>query len=136
MSYAISAALQAAVYSHLSADAALAALVGGAIYDAVPAGALPETYVSLGPEEVRDASDLSGAGADHDFAVSVVTTAAGFQTAKTVAVAISDALAAPPPVLTRGRIVALWFLRAEARRTRDGTARRIDMKFRARVEET
>ena len=34
----VAAALQEAVYQRLSGDAALAALVGGAIYDALPPG--------------------------------------------------------------------------------------------------
>ena len=45
MSYAVSGALQAAVFAALSGDAALAALVGSAIYDAVPAGTVPDLYV-------------------------------------------------------------------------------------------
>jgi hypothetical protein len=36
MSYGVAAALQAAVYQRLAADAALADLVGEAIYDVVP----------------------------------------------------------------------------------------------------
>ena len=45
------------------------ALVGGAIYDVVPAGEVPSIYVSLGPEDVRDASDQTGSGAEHRFAI-------------------------------------------------------------------
>lgn len=134
MSYGIGAALQAAVYQRLSADPALGALVGGAIFDAVPPGTVAGTYVSLGPEDVRDASDATGAGAEHDFVVSVVTDEAGFQAAKTVAAAVSDALAGAALVLARGRLVGLWFLRARARRVETGALRRIDLTFRARVE--
>jgi len=87
MSYGIGAALQAAVYQRLRASSALDALIGDAIYDAVPPGTVTGTYVSLGPEDVRDASDVTGDGAEHDFVVSVVTDAAGFQSAKAVAAA-------------------------------------------------
>jgi hypothetical protein len=73
MSYAMSAALLEAVHARLSGDAALAALVGGAVYDAPPEGALPEIYVAIGPEDVRDRSDGTGRGAWHRFVVSVVT---------------------------------------------------------------
>ncbi|MCB1399783.1 MAG: DUF3168 domain-containing protein [Rhodobacteraceae bacterium] len=134
MSYAVSAALQAAIYQRLRAAAPLAALVGEAIHDAVPPGTPTGTYVSLGPEDVRDASDATGAGAEHDFVVSVVTDEAGFQAAKAVAAAVSDALVGASLVLARGRLVGLWFLRARARRTEAGTLRRIDLTFRARVE--
>lgn len=134
MSYGIGAALQAAVYQRLVGDAALGALVGGAIFDAVPPGTVAGTYVSLGPEDVRDASDATGSGAEHDFVVSVVTDEAGFQAAKAAAAAVSDALLGAALTLARGRLVGLWFLRARARRVDTGALRRIDMTFRARVE--
>ena len=132
MSYAVAGALQAAVYQHLRADGALTALVGAAVYDAVPPGPLAGTYVSLGPEDVADASDKTGAGAVHDFVISVITDAAGFATAK--AAAVSDALVGADLALSRGRLVGLWFLRAKARRVEKADARRIDLVFRARVE--
>ena len=136
MSYAMAAPLQEAVYQHLATDAGLAALVGGAIYDALPAGPVPETYVSLGPEEVRDSSDRSGAGAVHRFTVSVVSEAEGFVAVKAVAAAVGAALSDPGLVLSRGRVVGIWFERASARRTgRAGHVRRIDLRFRARVED-
>lgn len=134
MSYATADALQAAVYQRLRVSVALDTLVGDAIYDAVPPGTVTGTYVSLGPEDVRDASDATGDGAEHDFVVSVVTDAAGFQSAKAVAAAVSDALVDAPLLLARGRLVGLWFLRARARRVEAGETRRIDLTFRARVE--
>ena len=134
MSYATADALQAAVYQRLRASSALDTLVGDAIYDAVPPGTTTGTYVSLGPEDVRDASDATGDGAEHDFVVSVITDAAGFQAAKAVAVAVSDALVGASLLLARGRLVGLWFLRARARRVESGETRRIELTFRARVE--
>ncbi|MCA0272690.1 MAG: DUF3168 domain-containing protein [Proteobacteria bacterium] len=134
MSYSVGAALQAAVYQKLVADTALEALVAGAIYDSVPPGTVTGTYVSLGPEDVRDASDQVGRGAVHEFTVSVVTDQAGFQSAKAVASAVSDALTDADLVLARGRLVGLWFLSARARRVEKADIRRIDLTFRARVE--
>lgn len=135
MSYAVTAALQAAVYQRLAGDANLAALVGTAIYDALPAGQLPQTYVTLGPERARDRSDGSGGGAWHDMVVSVVTDGAGFQDAKAAAAAVNDALVGADLTLSRGRLVALDFHRARARRAGTGALRRIDLTFRARVED-
>ena len=121
---------------HGQADPGVAALVGGAVFDALPAGVKPETYVTLGAEEVRDRSDASGGAAEHRIAISVVTTADGFATAKAVAGAISDALIDAELTLARGRLVGLWFHRASARRAgQAGQARRIDLRFRARVED-
>jgi len=134
MSYAIGAALQAAVYQRLRGSSALDALVGDAIYDAAPSGAVTGIYVSIGPEDVVDASDMTGDGAVHDFVVSVVTDAAGFQTAKDVAAVISDTLVDATLVLARGKLIGLRFVKAKARRVDTASTRRIDITFRARVE--
>ena len=134
MSYGAAAALQAAIYQRLMADSTLDALVSGAIHDSVPPGTVTGTYVSIGPEDVRDASDQVGRGAVHEFTVSVVTDQAGFQIAKAAA-AVSDALTGATLVLGRGRLVGLWFLKARARRVEKAHARRIDLTFRARVED-
>jgi hypothetical protein len=133
MSYGMAAALQAAVFDRLAGDAALTALVGGAVHDAVPPGEGPGTFVLIGPEEVRDASDRSGAGAEHRFTVSVISRKAGFAVAKAAA-AVSDALVGATLPLARGRLVGLWFVSARARREGAGSVRRIDLVFRARVE--
>jgi hypothetical protein len=133
MSYGMSAVLQAAVYAALSGDAAVASLSGGAVYDALPAGPVPPLFVTLGPERARDASDKTGAGAVHDFAITVVSEAAGFASAKALAAAVSDAVIGADLVLGRGRLVRLGFLRARARRANGG--REIELWFRAHVDE-
>lgn len=131
MTYAIAPALQAAVYQHLAAQTALA---GVALHDALPPGPLPATYITLGPEQVRERSDKTGRGADHEFTIAVVTTAAGFAGAKALAAAVSDALEGADLTLARGRLVWLRFARASAIRD-SGDARRIDLRFTARVED-
>ena len=136
MSYAISSALQQAVFGALSGDAALQGLVGGAIYDAVPSGTLPRIYVSLGPETVRDLGDSTGRGAEHRFTVSVVTEVPGFAQAKEVAGAVCDILQDAALTLTRGHLVALQFSKASAAKIDNATGRKIDLTFRARVEDS
>lgn len=130
MSYGVAAALQAAVYQRLVGQ-----LVGVQVYDALPPGAGTGTFVIIGPEEARDASDKTGGGAEHRFLVSVISDATGFLEAKEIAVAISDALVDAPLVLARGRLVNLAFQRAVAKRLQAGEARRIDLRFAARVED-
>lgn len=130
MSYAAAAALQSAIYQRLTGFPALA---GVAIYDAVPPNATG-TFVLIGPEEARDQSDKTGAGADHQLVISVITDATGFLSIKTIAADISDALIGVPLTLTRGALVQLLFLRASARRISEGETRRIDLTFRARVQ--
>lgn len=133
MSYGAAVALQTAVYQRLAGDAALTALVGSAVFDTAPPGPLPALYISLGSEDVRDRSDMTGHGAAHDILVAVVADTGGFQAAKTAAAAVSDALVDADLTLSRGVLVSLQFLRATARQTGQGQVRRIDLRFRARI---
>jgi hypothetical protein len=132
MSYGAAASLQEAVFAALAADDAVAGLSGGAVFDAMPPGAVPSLYVSLGPERARQKADKTGDGAVHDFSVLVVSSGAGFGAAKGLAVAVSDALVGAPLTLSRGRLISLDFRRAQAKR--DGDSRRIELWFRARVD--
>lgn len=136
MSYGMAAALQRAVFERLSGDAVLTAMVGPAVFDTVPPGAMPELFLLLGEEDARDRSDQTGGGAEHRFVVSVLTTEARFTDAKAAAVAASDALVDADFPMTRGRLVGLRFLKARARRIRSEGRRRIDLTFRAFVEDT
>ena len=52
-----------------------------------------------------------------------------------VATAISDVLVDADLTLSRGSLVGLYFVSAKARRVQDSDVRRIDLKFRARVED-
>ncbi|MEP1612351.1 MAG: DUF3168 domain-containing protein [Roseobacter sp.] len=135
MSYAMSASLQEAVYDRLVSDEVLSGLVGNDIYDAVPTGTVPETYVSIGEERVRDASDQTGNGAIHRFTVTVVSIQPGFAKAKAIGAAISDALHDKPLELSRGRVVSLRFERADASRIDSRATRQIILRFRARVDD-
>lgn len=135
MSYAVSSALQVAVYQHLTTDAGVVAQVGSHVYDAVPSGTVPDLYVTLGSEDVKDQSDATGRGAEHFLNISVVSSASGFQTAKDAAGAVNDALVDADLTLGRGRLVGMRFVKASAKRVGTGDVRRIDLKFRARVED-
>lgn len=129
MSYAMSAALQKAVFQQLD-------VLSTPVFDAVPSGPVPDLYISIGPEEARNASDATGAGAIHLFTISVFSTAPSFAKAKEVAAQVCDALSQPMPWLDRGTLIDLSFMRARARRVGDGGGRQIDLRFRARVEDS
>lgn len=131
MSYAAAAALQSAIFARLAGYPALA---GVSILDQVPPGTTPASFVLIGPEVAVDQSDESGGGAEHRFDISVVSDAAGFLSAKTIAAAVSGALVNANLTLSTGRLVSLFFQRAVARRLKEGETRRIDLTFRARVE--
>ncbi|MFQ6548830.1 DUF3168 domain-containing protein [Aestuariibius sp. 2305UL40-4] len=128
MSYAISDALQTAIYGALDA-------AGLPVFDALPSGTVPDVYMTLGPETVRDRSGVEARVAWHDLTVSVVSSEAGFRGAKHVAGNVCDTLAAADLTLDRGVLAGLVFLRAKAARTSQESVRRIDLIFRAIVED-
>jgi hypothetical protein len=133
MSYDRAAGLQSAVYALLAGDAELGSLLAG-IHDAPPPGTPQGTYAILGEEEAVDRGDCTGAGAEHRLTVSVVSDAAGFLLGKQAAARIAALLSDATPPLAGGRVVAIWFQDARARRLEGGTLRRIDLRFRARIE--
>jgi Protein of unknown function (DUF3168) len=131
MTYAAASALQSAVFARLTGFPALA---GVSVVDALAPGSGTGTYILLGPETASDRSDRTGPGAEHVFLVSVLSDDTGFLAAKTIAGHVSEALAEADLTLTTGQLVYLHFQRAQARRLREGSSRRIDLTFRARVE--
>ncbi len=135
MSYAVSAALQGAIYDALTGAVAVTDLVGTHIYDAMPSGTVPSLYISIGAETVRAANDKTGTGALHDVRIAVVTDVQGFAAAKEVAAAISDVLHDADLALARGRLIYLNFDRAVADRSDAGAGRTIALRFKARVED-
>lgn len=138
MSFIHSAGLQAEVYQRLVSDASLAALIGGAIYDAPPeaaGGATPVDYVTLGEETVRANGTKTSAGAIHDFIVTVHSGRDGFDGVKKIAAAVCDCLVEAPLALEAGRLVALRFLRAGAERGAAPEKRKVTLRFRAVVDQ-
>ncbi|MCF6273694.1 MAG: DUF3168 domain-containing protein [Rhodobacteraceae bacterium] len=134
MSYAQSAALQAAAYTALSDNAALMALVGG-VYDAPPDGLAGGTYITLGNEEARDRSSASHKGSTLDFEVNIHSDFAGFSAAKQVAAEVVDTLSWADLPLSRGALVSLQFLKSKARRGAAPETRRIVLVFRAILDD-
>lgn len=130
MGYAAAPHLQEAVYAKLSSAAELTPTP---VYDDVPA-APPGTFILIGPEDVRDAGDITGGGARHRFEVSVISDAAGFLSAKGLAARISALLEAGDLTLAEGHLVSLAFERAQAIRLEEGAMRRITLTFNARID--
>ena len=129
MSYVASAALQSAIFARLSAE-----LPDALIVDAMPPGTVSGTFVLLGPEVALDQSDKSGAGAEHRLEIAVISDETGFLPANNIAGAVSAAMVDADLTLTTGHLVSLQFLRATARRLDEGSVRRIDLQFRARID--
>ena len=137
MTFAFSAGLQGAVYQRLVSDAGVSALVGGAVYDAPPEPGTPArlAHVTLGEERTRPFDTKTSRGALHDFTVVVHSGADGFAAAKRVAAAICAALVDAPLVLEAGRLVSLRFQRATAERAAAPEKRRVNLLFRAVIDQ-
>ena len=137
MSYAMTAALQVAVFNALSGNATLTALVEG-IYDAPPAsnGAPPVgTYITLGDEEAKDRSSATHNATTLDFEVNIHSDFAGFSAAKAVAAEVVNTLVWADLGLSEGRLTLLKFLKSRTRRGAAPETRRIALVFRAILDD-
>ena len=139
MTYALSWPLQEAVFGALSGAPAVTALVGDRIYDAPPpfeADDAPDVpWITLGDERVDDWSTKDGAGAVHLLSVAVHAPRRGFGEAKRIAGAVCDALTISPLAPSRGRVVHVGFVSGRTRRNEEDAVRRVELRFRALVED-
>lgn len=138
MSLSLSGELQGAIYTALVNDATLVGLVGTEIYDApLPSGGnLPDgEHVTLGEESVKPFNSMTSRGSVHDFDIFVHSTASGFSAAKDVIKAIGDVLDDASLSLIGGNLIRLQFLKARARRGVAPELRRVELRFRAVLEE-
>ncbi|MEM7243275.1 MAG: DUF3168 domain-containing protein [Pseudomonadota bacterium] len=127
--------LQSAIYDALTNDATITSLVGSAIYDATPSGTLPGTFILIGEDSVFDRSDKTHSAANYFIRISVVTTASGFGGAKTIAAGICNVIEEANLSLANGHLRRIEFRRAIAKRNNAGTERKIDLIFRAFIEQ-
>lgn len=135
MTYLLSAPLQQAVYGCLANDPAIVGVVGNAVFDAPPEGVRPPVFIAIGPEDVVQRFDKTNNAAAHRFTITLVSEAPGFLALKELAGLVEAALVNATLPLNRGRVVSITFQKAKARRERSGTRRRIDMTFRAFVDD-
>ena len=137
MSVLRSGALQEALYSALTGDAAVASLTGGRIYDEplhldAPT-ADPGPYVTLGDERVRPWNAIGLRGGIHETDVSVHAPEGGYAAAKEIAAEVDRVVAEAALTLPDGRVVTRLLRGARARRVAE-QGRRIDLRFEFRVE--
>ncbi|MEN6542003.1 DUF3168 domain-containing protein [Parvibaculum sp.] len=126
-------ALQRAIYARLSADAPLAALVDGRIYDNVP-GDAGFPYMTLGEAQVSDWSSGDSDGGEHRLTFHVYSRGGGRAEAKTILGAVNAALHDASLTPEGARLVSIRFLDAETRREPDGITWRGTIRFRALTE--
>ncbi|GLQ34055.1 hypothetical protein GCM10007939_03380 [Amylibacter marinus] len=136
MSFQHTLALQAAIFDILSNDLGLGSLAGGAVYDEVPAGELPDTYILIGEEKALDRSDYTSTSTRHDITISVISNQSGFLIAKACASRICDLLVGQSWVLSSGNMRSFRLVTAKARRSTGAANRRIDLIFKAFIDET
>lgn len=130
-----SAALQSGIYQTLSNATSISNLIGTNIFDAVPSGLVAETYVLIGEEKVISKADFNNGATRHDVTINVVSSASGFSDAKIVASEICNVLDGAAMVLSAGNLRNIQFRMARSRRDTGATERRIDLVFRALIDE-
>ena len=127
-------ALQTAVYTALTGDAALVAALGGTkIYDHVPRRVLPP-YVAIASSVAQDWSTGTDAGDDHTLTLQVWSDLAGRAEAERIMGLVAAALHDRPLTLAGVRLVNLRHERSEARRLSEGDRFHGVMRFRAKTE--
>lgn len=127
--------LRKALHAALAADAALAALLGGArIHDEAPRGAEPP-YLTFGDARARDWSTGTDKGAEHALVIDVWTEHRGGRASMLIAARVEALLHDAALTLEGHRLVNLRFEQAEARREAQGRFSRASLRFRAVTEE-
>lgn len=127
-------ALQKAVHAALSADAALAGLLGGPqVFDDVPQQST-YPYVALGSSTERDWSTATEDGAEHVLTLHVWSRKAGRKETREIMEAVRLALHDKPLVVGGHRLVNLRHEFSEARRDADGETYHGIVRYRAVTE--
>ncbi|MEM9715866.1 MAG: DUF3168 domain-containing protein [Pseudomonadota bacterium] len=122
-------AVQTFLYDQLVNDAALTALVGANIFDALPSGDAPDLSVLIGAEIVIDASDKTANARLHQVEIDLMSTAAGFSNLKDVAAAVRQALERASGPAGDGIVTRIRFKRAQSSRETSEGMRRIRLRF-------
>lgn len=126
-------ALQQSIYTRLTEDAPLTALLDGRIYDDVPAeAAFP--FLASGRARSRDWSSGDSTGAEIMLTLAVYSRAHGRRETTEISGAVKAALHEAELTLTDHALVSLRFLDADIVRQRDGITWRQELRFRALVE--
>jgi Protein of unknown function (DUF3168) len=127
-------ALQKAIYSKLSADTALLALLGGPrIYDDVPTRA-EFPYVTIGQTIERDWSTATDPGQEHLMTLHVWSRGRGRREADDILAAIGAALHDQTLPMTGFRLINLRHEFSDARRDPDGETFHGLQRYRAVTE--
>lgn len=128
-------ALQKAIVSTLTSDAALVALLGGPrVYDDVP-NRSEFPFISIGQTTERDWSTGSDLGSEHVFTLHVWSRARGRKEADEVMAAAREALHDQGLALADHRLVNLRHEFSDARREPDGETFHGLSRYRAVTEE-
>lgn len=126
--------LQQSIFSTLTANATVNALLGpNRIFDDVPQGS-PLPYLTLGQTTVRDWSTGTEDGNEHILTLHVWSDARGKKQASEIVGAIRTALHDQPLTLVGHRLVNLRHEFSEARREPDGATIHAIARFRAVTE--
>jgi hypothetical protein len=125
--------LQAAIFSALSADAALQSLIGSRLYDAVPQ---PATfpYAVIGDDTESNWDTATEQGSEHIVSVDAWSQGGGHKESKTIADAVRAVLDGASLAPSGQTLIDIRYQGAEFARQPDGETYRATLKFRAVLE--
>lgn len=126
-------ALFVGVYEALTGDATLAALVGGRVYDGAPRGAV-HPFVSFGAVRSRPLDPDAKPAVEHRLEVAVHSRAEGRTEASAIADRVRAVLGGAALELIQQRLVSLRWVETDLSQSRDSSATRVAVRFRAVTE--
>lgn len=120
--------VQEAIYSLLSTDSTLLAMVTG-VYDHTPQDtAFP--YVTIGEAECRDVSNLAASGVEANFGIHIFSREAGHKETHQIMERIYTLLHNTSPAVSGQTVVSMRIISADVMLERDGFTYRGMMKLR------
>ena len=125
--------LKAAIRTHLLADGALAAALGGAVYDAPPRGSNPP-FLVLGDANARENATSDADGRIIDLELAIYTKERGSRTALLLAAKVEILLEGANLTLDAHRLIALSYRETQTRHDPKTEITRASMKLRAYTE--
>ena len=136
MKYEYSNDLQKAVFTAIHENIEIVEVTEGAIFDHVPSTQiLPEIYVRIGDEQLRNRSTKTNSITESIFEVSVFSQKQGFLAAKKLSSKLAEQITNTHMGIESGKLVGIWFIKSQTYRLEKGNLRQIKLWFKAIIEE-
>ncbi len=127
--------IQTSVFEALNANAQIYEKTEGAIFDHVPTSQdLPEIYVRIGDEQIKNRSSKTNSISEAIFEISIFSQHQGFIAAKHLSSLISQELTKDKLNFNNEKLIGIWFVKSQTYRLSSGNLRQIKLWFKALIE--